>query len=234
MVQLVSGTNLLKRVKNLIMKKVPVLIAAFSLICYTSICQAGKKDKKDNADTSVGSEYIPIEGRSENGIPKELQGTWLLVSGIKKTKPSVDVDTKKLAPGTEFRRDSVTRTTTINGETRTTTEVNIERMGTPEKKITPPQKDAMHKAEKPSISFYGLNETFSGFTGCNKYSGRYKITGNKILLLDGAASTKMVCIGEYDEQEYLNSLKRINSFRASNGRLDLMDGVDVILTFSRK
>ena len=225
------GTKLLESVKTFIMKKISLLITAVTFLSFAANSQAKKNDSQD---TSVGSEYIPVEGRSENGVPKELQGTWLLASGIKKTKPNVDLNTKKLAPGTEFRRDSVTRTTTVNGETRTTTEVNIERMGTPEKQITPPQKDNMHKAEKPSISFYGLNETFSGFTGCNKYTGRYKITGNKIILLDGAASTKMVCLGDYDEQEYLNSLKRINSFRANNGTLQLMNGNEVVLTFSRK
>jgi heat shock protein HslJ len=167
-------------------------------------------------------------------VPKELQGTWVLASGIQRSKPSVDMGTKKLAPGTEIRRDSVTRSTIVNGETRTTTEVNIERMATPVKQITPSQKEMMHKVEKPSISFFGANETFSGFTGCNKYSGRYKITGSKILLLDGAASTRMVCLGEYDEQAYLDSLKRINTFRADNGRLELMNGNNVVLTFVKK
>ncbi|MCW3111568.1 MAG: lipase [Segetibacter sp.] len=211
------------------MKKILLIITAVGFFSYTGISQS----VKETTDT-VSSEYIPVEGRSETGVPKELQGTWVLTSGIKKTKPNIDLGNKKLAPGTETRRDSVTRTTTVNGETRTTTEVNIERIATPEKQITPPQKDNMHKAERPSISFYGLNETFSGFTGCNKYSGRYKITGNKIILLDGAASTKMVCIGEYDEKDFLNTLKKVNSFRTNNGKLELMDGNDVLLAFSRK
>lgn len=210
------------------MKKITLLIAVVTFLSYHSHAQADKNEK----DTA--SEYIPVEGHSQTGVPKELQGTWLLTSGVRKTKPNSDFGNKKLAPGTEFRRDSVTRTTVVNGETRTTTEVNIERMGSPIKQITPPQKDNMHKGEKPSIAFYGLNETFSGFTGCNKYSGRYKITGNKIILLIGAPSTKMVCIGEYDEQDFLNSVKRVNTFRANNGRLELMDGDNVLLSFARK
>ncbi|GEO08580.1 META domain-containing protein [Segetibacter aerophilus] len=213
------------------MKKIYFLITGLLVLSGACYSQAEKNTGKD---TSTQSEYIPIEGRSEAGVPKELQGTWVLTSGIQKLKASAPAGTKKLAPGTEIRRDSVTTTTTVNGETHTTTEVNIERMATPVKQITPPQKDNLHKAEKPSISFYGANETFSGFTGCNKYSGRYRITGNKILLLNGAASTKMVCLGEYDEQDYLNSLKRINAFRANNGKLELLNGNDVVLTFSRK
>jgi heat shock protein HslJ len=215
----------------MIMKAISFFIAAVGLFSFAANAQAGKKGGNDSARVS---EYIPIEGRSQAGVPKELQGTWLLVSGVKRTKPGVDVSNKKIAPGTEMRRDSVTTTATVNGETRTTTEVNIERMGQPIRQITPPQKENMHKAENPSISFYGENETFSGFTGCNKYAGRYKIEGNKIILLDGAASTKMVCLGDYNEEDYLASLKKINSFRANNGRLELMDGNSVVLTFAKK
>lgn len=212
------------------MKNIPLLISAF---IFLSLFANAQGEKSDNVDRSIGSEYIPVEGRVD-GIPKALQGKWLLSSGIKTAKPNIDLGTKKQAPGSEIRRDSVTTTSIVDGETRTITEVNIERMGTPEKQITPAQKSKLHKAEIPSISFYGLNETFSGFTGCNKYSGRYKISGNKITLLNGAASTKMVCIGEYDEQEFLNSLQRVNIFRVNNERLELIDGTDVVLTFSRK
>ncbi|MDQ6814060.1 MAG: META domain-containing protein, partial [Bacteroidota bacterium] len=175
------------------MKKFALVIVA---VILTSLVVNAQKDTKENNDTSA--EYIPVEGRSVKGVPVELQGTWILASGIKKTKPNAGIGSRKMAPGSEIRRDSVTRTTTVNGETHTTTEVNIERMGVPQKQITPRQKDNMHQAEKPSISFYGLNETFSGFTGCNKYSGRYKLLGKRLILLDGAASTKMVCMGEYD------------------------------------
>ncbi len=219
------------------MKRIYSLIIMVVLLSFTATAQSGKNknnNKNKDTDTAVGMEYIPVEGRSENGVPKELQGTWVLTSGVKRAAVNINAVNKKIAPGTETRRDSITHTTTVNGETRTTTEVNIERMGTPEKQITPPQKDNMHQPEKPSISFYGLNETFSGFTGCNKYSGRYKITGNKIILLNGAASTKMVCMGEYDENDFLNSLKKINAFRANNGRLELLDGNDVVLAFARK
>ena len=222
----------MQRVETLIMKKVALVVTAVLLMSYAGSAQ--KKDKKSNTDTAIGSEYIPVEGRSKNGVPKELQGTWVLVSGLQKTKPPVDLEPRKVAPGSEIRRDSVTTTTTVNGVTRTTTEVDIERMGTPEKQITPAQKDNMHKADKPSISFYGSDETFSGFTGCNKYAGRYTLSGKKLILLNGAASTKMVCMGEYNEQDYLNSLKRVNTFRANNGMLELMDGNDVVLTFAKK
>ncbi len=212
------------------MKKIVLLIIAAAIFSFESISQSKKREAADTA----GSEYIPVEGRSETALPKELQGTWVLTSGIKKVKPETDMQNKKRVAGTETRLDSMTKTTTVNGETTTTTEVNIEKMATPEKQITPPQKDNMHRAEKPSISFYGLNETFSGFTGCNKYSGRYNINGNKITLHDAAASTKMVCMGEYDEKAFLSALKKVNSFKGDNGRLELLDGSEVVLVFERK
>src|SRR4051812_24980366 len=133
------------------MKKILLLITAAGFFSYQGISQT-EKESKDTAS----AEYIPVEGHSETGVPRELQGTWILSSGVKRIKPEADLLSKKPAPGTETRRDSVPTTTTVNGETRTTTEVNIERIATPEKQITPQQKDKMHKAERPSISFYGL------------------------------------------------------------------------------
>src|SRR5437870_13687628 len=108
------------------MKKILLLISAVGFFSHAGISQTEKE-----TTNTVSSEYIPVERHSETGVPKELQGTWVLTSGIKKTRPAVDLASKKLAPGTEIRRDSVTHTTTVNGETHTTTEVNIERMGTP-------------------------------------------------------------------------------------------------------
>lgn len=211
------------------MKKFSLFIIALLIFCISSISQS-KSKPSGNSDTVA--EYIPIEGKSE-GVPVALQGTWVLISGVDKMSQNQMANIKKPVAGTETR-DSVTTTTTVNGETRTVTEVQIDRIATPVNQITPPQKDRMHKAAKPSISFYGLNETFSGFTGCNKYSGRYKLSGNKIVLLDGAASTKMVCMGDYDESAFLNSLKRVNAYRSNNGQLELLDGNDIVLVFGRK
>jgi len=182
---------------------------------------------------SETTEYLPVEGRSETGIPADLQGTWVLVSGIEKTPSAVGREIKP-APGTETRRDSVTTTENVNGVTHTTTVVEIDRIGVPDKTVTQPQSNKMHKAEKPGISFYGQNETFSGFTGCNKYSGRYSISGHNISLKNATASTQMLCMGDYDEKTYLNTLKKVTAFKTNNGNLELMDGENVLLVFEKK
>ena len=212
------------------MKKIGLLICFIAFYSGALIAQSSTNETDDTVDTA----YIPVEGHSKTGLPKELQGSWILISGIKKSVPAVDLTNKKLIPGTETRRDSATTTTTINGVTHTTTEVEIQRIATTEKQITPLQKSKMHQAEKPGISFYGLNETFSGFTGCNKYSGRYSIHGNRITLRGASASTKMVCLGEYDEKDFLSTLKSVNAYRSNNGKLELLNGSQVLLVFARK
>ncbi|HEX8462968.1 MAG TPA: META domain-containing protein, partial [Segetibacter sp.] len=125
-------------------------------------------------------------------------------------------------------------TTNVNGVAYTSTEVEVRRVAPVDKQITPAQGTKMHMPEKPSISFFGVNETFSGFTGCNKYTGRYKINGNKISLNNPAASTKMVCLGNYDEKTFLNTLASVNSFRSQNGQLELLNGEEVLLVFTKK
>lgn len=179
----------------------------------------------------TGSEYVPIEGRNENGIRGDLEGTWTLQSS-----PGGTIANKQGTPsGIETRNDTTTTTETVNGTTRTSTNVQIIREK--EARITPPQSanPNMHVPEAPSLRFFGSNETVSGFTGCNKFSGRYTQTGrNSISFQNVNPSTKMVCIGNYDEEAFMSLLRRVNAFRSTGGQLELLDGNDVLLTFSKK
>lgn len=204
--------------------------------------------------TVSGTEYVTIEGRSEFGVRPDLEGTWVLVPAESKLSNtnnitagrSIATETGKTYNGNvlnekmknskEVMRDT---TITIKGDgvhTATTVYLmnNEDGQGN---KITPPQSSNpnMHIPEPPSLRFYGSNETFSGFTGCNRMSGRYTMSGrNAINFSDAAASTKMVCIGDYDEQSFLDLLHKVNAFKSSNGQLQLMDGETVLLTFKRK
>jgi heat shock protein HslJ len=181
--------------------------------------------------TVTGTEVLPILGRNESGIRADLEGTWTLQSS-----PGGSLTNNQPAPkGVETRNDTTTSTETVNGTTRTTTSVDIVREK--EARITPPQSSNpnMHVPEAPSIRFFGSNETVSGFTGCNKFSGRFTQTGsNSISFQNVNPSTKMVCIGSYDENAFMNLLRRVNSFRSTGGRIELMNGNDVLLVFSRK
>ena len=206
----------------------------------TNSTASAKIDNSQINDVIITSrEYMPVEGRSETGTRADLEGAWeldslngVLVPG----KSNLNIQAiARQAEGTEVRHDSTTNTQTVNGVTRTTTTVLIDRMGTRGNKITPPQGSNYHIPAKPTINFFGANETFSGFTGCNKYSGRYGVSGKNTISLQGAAaSTKMVCLGDYDEEAFLNTLKRVNKFAANNGRLRLMEGDNTLLVFYKR
>lgn len=247
------------------MKKTLLVIVLVALFCYCSPSKSARNtaastpqtnstprrlNLPDNftssdtlsSDTIVitGTEYIPLEGRSETGTRVDLEGAWeldslngALVPG--KSAINVDITTPNIPEGGEWRHDSTTTTKVVNGVTHTTTTVLVDRMVTLGNKITPPQGPNYHIPAKPAISFYGANETFSGFTGCNRFSGRYSVAGkDTINLQSAAASTKMVCIGDYDENAFLSTLKRVNSFKAVNGHLQLLSGNQVVLVFSKK
>jgi len=189
--------------------------------------------------TVTGTEYLPIVGKSETGTRINLEGAWVLQSMNGSKIPgtsgiNTSLTTKAPPPGTEIRRDSVTSTKTINGVTHTTTEVQIDRMGNPLQKITPSQGSNYHIPEKPGLNFYGSNETFSGFTGCNKISGRYTLSDtNSISFHNAAPSTKMVCIGDYDENAFLKALHSVTKFKGTNNELQLMEGDKVVLVFTK-
>jgi heat shock protein HslJ len=207
----------------------------------------------------TGTQYIPVYGKNEAGVRHELEGAWVLQSmpatlGEGKTNPNNITTGKSLSTvnegkdfnGTilsdrmknskEVKRDSTY--TTSDGVTHTTTIVYlIDQNGNQQRKITPPQSSnpTIHVPEKPGINFFGNNETFAGFTGCNKISGRYTLSGaNKISFQNAAPSTKMACIGEYDEDAFLTTLRRVNTFRLNNGNLELMEAENVLLVFSKK
>jgi heat shock protein HslJ len=202
----------------------------------------------------TGTEYVPVYGRNEAGVRVDLEGSWVLhaigtsvalrqenrVADLKAAKDEAGkayngtVISNRMNNATEVKRDSVS-TKTSDGTVYTTTTVYlIDKDGNTATKITPPQGQTLHIPAPPSLSFYGSNETFSGFTGCNKISGRFSVQGNKINFQHSGPSTRMVCIGDYDEQAFLSTLKRVNSFRTQNGQLELLEGDNALLVFTRK
>ena len=216
------------RSKSLKMKKW-IFIPAFIIVAYSANSQA------NDSITITGTEYVPIEGRREG--PTKLEGSWVLSKGLTARPSNLQkkFEEKKQAPGTEISRDSVTRTRTVNGVQSTTTEYQIRQVAAPiASEFTPPQGDEVHEPESPSISFFGLNETVTGFTGCNKYSGRFTLRGNKISFNHVNASTKIPCLGKYDEKEFVSKLKKVNAFKNDGGKLQLLHGDEVLLVFNKK
>lgn len=103
-----------------------------------------------------------------------------------------------------------------------------------ENRYTPLQSDRMHKAEKPSLRFFGESRAFSGFTGCNKLAGLYEISrDNEVDLSVAAPSTRMACIGGYDEEKFMNGLKSVTHYKLEANKLILLKENLVIFTFTR-
>jgi heat shock protein HslJ len=203
------------------------------LIVFAAMFALNAQSQKSDTVQIKGEEYIPVEGRGQT--PKSLEGNWILSSGLKATNKakSKEYYEPKSVPGEQNSPGNKKKTTTKKGVTTMTSETTTGTIVTPGKQITPPQGANLHKPEKPQLSFYGLNQTFTGFTGCNRFAGRYSISGNKINLASENPSTKMVCIGDYDESDFLSKLKRVRSFTATGNRLELKgNGVDLI--FLRK
>ncbi|MCY7421373.1 MAG: META domain-containing protein [Chitinophagaceae bacterium] len=189
--------------------------------------------KADDTIIITGVQKIPLLGRSENGILQEIEGTWQLVSINGNDVADFGGFDSSLIKRTNVTSGTLTRTKVINGVT--TTETIIERPANEGKKITPAQSGHYHIPQKPYLSFYGSNETFSGFSGCNKLSGRYRIIGQKnINLSKAAASTRMACIGDYDENLFINTLHEVNSFKIEKGQLQFLKGSKVVLVFDKK
>jgi len=87
---------------------------------------------------------------------------------------------------------------------------------------------------QPYIHLYGSNGSFVGFTGCNRISGTISGTGNNSIHFDNTnPSTAIPCVGGEDEQAFLSALQRVNAYSVSNGQLQLMDGSNVVMTFSK-
>lgn len=184
------------------------------------------------------SSYIPIEGRTF--AVSDLEGTWELESingkwltGKSNLKPEVIAKAVHDAARAKQGSETVVDTTrTKDGLKTTTSTIVLEHESSI--KITPPQGGNYHMPEKPSLRFYGLNETFSGFTGCNRISGRYSTSDTSGISFNNAtASTRMVCMGDYDEDSFVKAINRVNNYKVTKNQLQLLDGNDVVLIFAR-
>ncbi|MCC6251651.1 MAG: META domain-containing protein [Bacteroidia bacterium] len=64
------------------------------------------------------------------------------------------------------------------------------------------------------------DNTFKGFSGCNRFQGTYKITKNKIKL-SSIGLTKMFCEKDNNERELIKALEKATSFKVNNNQLVL-------------
>jgi heat shock protein HslJ len=85
-----------------------------------------------------------------------------------------------------------------------------------------------------SVFFDSKTLKFSGSSGCNQYSGTYKVDGLTISIDATIITTKIACSPERNEQErkYLEALKLAGSFKMDHGNLVIYCDKQ-IMTFKR-
>ncbi|WP_276497513.1 META domain-containing protein [Pontibacter litorisediminis] len=69
-----------------------------------------------------------------------------------------------------------------------------------------------------------------GFTGCNRFFGRYELDGQN-LKLSNLGSTRMACPDMDQENKLLDVLSRVDSYRIAGDLLTLYAGGTAVATF---
>jgi heat shock protein HslJ len=74
-----------------------------------------------------------------------------------------------------------------------------------------------------SLKFEADN-TLAGFSGCNSYSGSYRVSGQQLIIGPNLATTRMACPAAQSalETRYLNLLPTVRSYTASSSELQLV------------
>ena len=93
----------------------------------------------------------------------------------------------------------------------------------------------LYPNSKPSITFDLKENRVSGKNGCNSYSGKFTLDGNKIRFEPGTMiATKMFCEGG-GESAYMTALGKVDSFLVSDDgtHLELTAGNLSVLQFKK-
>jgi putative lipoprotein len=86
-------------------------------------------------------------------------------------------------------------------------------------------------AAKPAQLRLDAEDRFSGFGGCNRFTGAYQLTGEQ-MAFSQIASTKMACIGDAmaGEDAFFKALAHVTSWEIKGQTLSLRDaGGKVVL-----
>jgi heat shock protein HslJ len=93
--------------------------------------------------------------------------------------------------------------------------------------------DVASTAAVPTILFDDRGR-LSGFAGCNRFSGTYDTTGER-LRIGPLAMTRMACASGMDlEDRYARALQRAESYRGDALRLELAGAAGVVAEFGRR
>lgn len=83
----------------------------------------------------------------------------------------------------------------------------------------------------PSLNFSEDGKLF-GSTGCNNFTGSYKLDGTKLSLNPGAM-TKMFCPGD-TEQNFLKAINQVTNLKMDGSTLNLLNGTKTVMSLMPK
>jgi heat shock protein HslJ len=86
---------------------------------------------------------------------------------------------------------------------------------------------------RPGLQFETSANKVTGTTGCNRLSGSYTVNGDEFRFGNNIITTKMACPG-YEESYFMDALNRVNRYELSGTALRLMQGNNLVMSFTRK
>jgi heat shock protein HslJ len=86
----------------------------------------------------------------------------------------------------------------------------------------------------PSLNLYIENGSFTGYTGCNQVMGSLTVDGDRLRFDNTTPATAIECSGGFDQQAFIDRLKRVNSYEMVNNEMRLKDGNEVLLVLAKK
>jgi heat shock protein HslJ len=93
--------------------------------------------------------------------------------------------------------------------------------------------DSLYPNKKPTMTFDLKNGQVSGSTGCNRFSGKLNVDGNKLNFSAPMALTKMFCPGE-GENRFMEELKKVTAYAINENTLTFIMGDIAVMRFERK
>ncbi|MGI9367840.1 MAG: YbaY family lipoprotein [Ruegeria sp.] len=93
--------------------------------------------------------------------------------------------------------------------------------------------EALDTEKRPEIQF-AQGGAFGGSSGCNRFNGQAKVSGNSLDFPDNMAATLMACPPPYGEleQQFFQALQRVTSYARAGNELILTDSAgEAVLRF---
>ncbi|MGO4770285.1 META domain-containing protein [Flavobacterium sp. W22_SRS_FK3] len=96
--------------------------------------------------------------------------------------------------------------------------------------------DGLYPDKRPTINFNIKENLVSGNNSCNSYTGKLKVTENKIDFTQPMAATKMMCMDGQGEQVFMSTLSKVTSYSVTDeGKtLNLISGDIAMMRFTKK